>query len=209
MVILQASRLERWKGQAIHLAALGLLRDVPGWECWLAGGIQKDGEAQFMDELRSAVERAGIADRVRFLGQRADVPRLMAAADVFCQPNIGPEPFGIVFVEALYAGFPVVTSGFGGAAEIVDQTCGVLTAPGDAEAVAAALRSLIQDPSRRRALGAAGPGRAESLCDPARQLNAAAALLQPVEGGVKRQLKRLEVRGRWTRLLALNDGPPR
>ncbi len=179
VVILQASRLERWKGQSVHLAALGLLPDLPGWECWLAGGVQKAGEGQFLDELRLAAEQAGIADRVRFLGQRADVPRLMAAADVFCQPNTGPEPFGIVLVEALYAGLPVVTSGFGGAAEVVGPTCGVLTTPGDAEAVAAALRSLIQDPSRRRALGAAGPGRAQSLCDPARQLNAAAALLRP------------------------------
>ena len=107
-----------------------------------------------MAELRTAANRAGIADRVRFLGQRADVPRLMAAADVFCQPNIGPEPFGIVFVEALYAGLPVVTSGFGGAAEIVDQTCGVLTTPGDPEAVAAALREL--DPGPVKATGAGG-----------------------------------------------------
>ncbi|MBV8232582.1 MAG: glycosyltransferase family 4 protein [Planctomycetaceae bacterium] len=184
VVILQASRLERWKGQAVHLAALGLLRDVPGWECWLAGGAQKAGEAEFLAELRSAAERAGISDRVRFLGQRADVPRLMAAADVFCQPNTGPEPFGIVFVEALYAGLPVVTSGFGGAVEIVDGTCGVLTAPADTAAVAAALRELIRDPSRRRALGAAGPNRAESLCDPARQLGIAAdVLLRPAEGG--------------------------
>jgi len=180
VVILQASRLERWKGQAAHLSALAILRDIPGWECWLAGGVQKAGESEFMAKLRTTANRAGIADRVRFLGQRADVPRLMAAADVFCQPNIGPEPFGIVFVEALYAGLPVVTSGFGGAAEVVDQTCGVLTRPGDAEAVAAALRSLIQDPSRRRALGASGPGRAEPLCGPARQLNAVAALLRPV-----------------------------
>ncbi len=76
----------------------------------------------------------------------------MAAADVYCQPNTGPEPFGIVFVEALYAGLPVVTSGFGGAAEIVDQTCGVLTPPGNCKAVADALRSLILEPSRRGAL---------------------------------------------------------
>jgi glycosyltransferase involved in cell wall biosynthesis len=183
VVILQASRLERWKGQAAHLSALAILRDIPGWECWLAGGVQKAGESEFMAELLTTANRAGITDRVRFLGQRTDVPRLMAAADVFCQPNTGPEPFGIVFVEALYAGLPVITSGFGGATEIVDQTCGVLTAPGDPEAVAAVLQSLIQDPSRRRALGAAGPGRAESLCDPARQLNAAAALLRTVGGG--------------------------
>ena len=43
VVILQASRLERWKGQAVHLEALGLLRDVPGWECWLAGGVAESG----------------------------------------------------------------------------------------------------------------------------------------------------------------------
>jgi glycosyltransferase involved in cell wall biosynthesis len=185
VVILQASRLERWKGQAVHLAALARLRDLPGWECWLAGGIQKAGEGQFLDELRSVAEQAGIANRVRFLGQRADVPRLMAAADVFCQPNSGPEPFGIVLVEALYAGLPVVTSGFGGGAEIVDQTCGVLTKPGDPEALAAVLSSLIREPSMRWRLGAAGPSRAQTLCDPARQLNAAAVLLQSVEMACK------------------------
>jgi glycosyltransferase involved in cell wall biosynthesis len=199
VVILQASRLERWKGQSVHLAALGLLGDVSGWECWLAGGVQKGGEGQFLDELRSAAEQTGIANRVRFLGQRADVPRLMAAADVFCQPNTGPEPFGIVLVEALYAGLPVVTSGFGGAAEIVDRTCGVLTTPGDPESVATALRTLIQDPSRRLALGAAGPRRAELLCDPARQLNAASDLLRPIEQEQPMQAARIEKPGGQTR----------
>jgi glycosyltransferase involved in cell wall biosynthesis len=183
VVILQASRLERWKGQAVHMAALARLRELPGWECWLAGGAQKLGEGQFLDELRSIARRAGIADRVRFLGQRADISRLMAAADFFCQPNTGPEPFGIVLVEALYAGLPVVTSRFGGATEIVDPTCGVLTEPGDVKGLAAALRSLIVDPERRRQLGIAGPGRAASLCDPARQLNAVATLLQPFKNG--------------------------
>ena len=49
--------------------------------------------------------------------------RLLAAADVFCQPNSGPEPFGIVFVEALYAGLPVIATAIGGAQEIVDAAC--------------------------------------------------------------------------------------
>jgi glycosyltransferase involved in cell wall biosynthesis len=94
----------------------------------------------------------------------------MAAADVFCQPNAGPEPFGIVFVEALYAGLPVVASAFGGAAEIVDETCGVLTPPGDAAAVSDALAALIRDPERRKVLGVAGPGRAATLCNVPTQL---------------------------------------
>lgn len=175
VVILQASRLESWKGQVVHLEALARLKDVPGWEAWFAGGAQKSGEAELLADLRSRVARAGIAGRVRFLGQRSDVPRLAAAADVYCQPNTGPEPFGLVFVEALYAGLPVVTSGFGGAVEIIDETCGLLTPPGDAAAVADALRSLIADPARRRALGAVGPPRACELCDPARSLARLAA----------------------------------
>jgi glycosyltransferase involved in cell wall biosynthesis len=171
VVILQASRLERWKGQAVLIDALARLKSVPGWECWLAGGVQKAGEAEYLAELKASADRGGIADRVRFLGQRSDVPRLMAAADVFCQPNAGPEPFGIVFVEALYAGLPVVSSAFGGAAEIVDETCGVLTPPGDAAAVSDALAALVRDPQRRRKLGDAGRSRAQALCDPGRQLS--------------------------------------
>jgi glycosyltransferase involved in cell wall biosynthesis len=178
VVILQASRLERWKGQAAHVEALGGLKDVEGWEAWFAGGAQKAGEAEFLAELKASVQRLGLADRVKFLGQRADVPRLMAAADVYCQPNTGPEPFGIALVEALYAGLPVVTTAIGGAVEIVTGECGILVKPGDAEAVAEALQSLLSDAGRRRALGEGGPRRAAELCDPARQLPALAAAVE-------------------------------
>jgi glycosyltransferase involved in cell wall biosynthesis len=170
VVILQASRLEPWKGQALHLHALARVEGVPAWEAWFAGGPQRPDEATFLVSLQQQAARSGTAGRVRFLGQRSDVPRLMAAADLFCQPNTGPEPFGIVFVEALYAGLPVVTTGFGGAAEIVDERCGVLIPPGDPAVVATALGGLIRDPARRQALAAAGPGRAAHLCDPGRQL---------------------------------------
>jgi glycosyltransferase involved in cell wall biosynthesis len=103
----------------------------------------------------------------------------MAAADVYCQPNTGPEGFGLTFVEALRAGLPVVTSRLGGGAEVVTEACGVLTPPGDAAAVAEALCGLIKDPARRRALGAAGPTRAAELCEPDRQLPALARALTP------------------------------
>ena len=178
VVILQASRLEEWKGQRTHGEALGRLRDVPNWEAWFAGGAQREGEAAFLAELTARAAELGIAERVRFLGQRSDVRRLMAAADIFCQPNSGPEPFGIAFVEALYAGLPIVTSNFGGGAEVVDGTCGLLTPPGDSTAVAEALARLIRDPNRRAALGRGGPDRARSLCDPARQLRCLSAGLK-------------------------------
>jgi glycosyltransferase involved in cell wall biosynthesis len=171
VVILQASRLERWKGQAILIEALGRLKGMPGWCSWIAGGAQKGGEAAFLDELKRLAERMGVADRVLFLGQRSDVPKLMAAADVYCQPNTGPEPFGIAFVEALYAGLPVVSSAFGGALEIVDDSCGILCPPGDKDAVGQALGNLIENPLRRSAMSSSGPARAGRLCDPGRQLS--------------------------------------
>jgi glycosyltransferase involved in cell wall biosynthesis len=178
-VIIQFCRLEPWKGHALLLEALGRLVDEPGWVCWVAGGSQRPHERRYLDELRMTAIALGIADRVRFVGQRDDVPRLLAAADVHCQPNTGPEPFGIAFVEALAAGLPVVTTALGGALEIVDSSCGILVPPGDVARLASALRTLIEAPDRRQALGAAGPSRAVELCDPARQLRRLYELLTP------------------------------
>ncbi len=177
VVIVQSCRLEPWKGHRLHLEALGRLRDVPGWTCWQVGGVQRASEAAYLRELRDQAERLGIADRVRWVGQRRDVPRILAAADVHCQPNLGPEPFGIAYVEALYAGLPVVSTEMGGAAEIVEPGCGILTPPGDADALAGALRRLVADPGLRASLGAAGPARAAELCDPARQVERLARAL--------------------------------
>ena len=180
VVILQASRLEKWKGQSVHVDALVRLKAVPGWQAWFAGGPQKPGEEEYLWELKAAAARGGIEHRVKFLGQRADVSRIMAAADVYCQPNTGPEPFGIAFIEALYAGLPIVTSSFGGALEIVTGACGILCPPQNAEAVASALGGLIADPLRRRRLGDAGLIRAAELCDPPRQLASLARVVLKV-----------------------------
>ena len=177
-VILQVSRLEPWKGHRLLLQALGLLRDTPGWTCWVAGGAQRPAETRYLEELRAAAVSLGIERRVRFLGERRDVAQLMAAADVFSQPNQEPEPFGIVFVEALYAGLPVVATDLGGAREIVTAECGVLVPPGDHAPLAQALRDLMGQATRRAALGSAGPPRARGLCHPAAQVGRLAGILE-------------------------------
>jgi glycosyltransferase involved in cell wall biosynthesis len=178
VVIVTACRLETWKGHRLLIDALVGLRDRPGWTAWVAGGVQRAHEQVYLDSLRDAARSGGIADRVRFLGHRSDVRRLLAAADVHCQPNTGPEPFGIAYVEALYAGLPVVSTRFGGAAEIVTNECGVLVSPGDRTALTAALASLVDDPAARTRLGAAGPARAAELCAPETVLPRLEALLQ-------------------------------
>src|ERR1700682_964981 len=163
VVVTQGSRMEEWKGYGIHLDALGLLGDTPEWICWLAGGAQRPSEENYLRELKESAARLGIASRIRFLGQRSDVTKLLAAADIYCQPNLQPEPFGIAFVEALYAQKPVVATSLGGAREIVDPACGFLVPPNDARSVATALRLLIADGPLRQKLGKAGPARAKGL----------------------------------------------
>lgn len=170
VVILIACRLERWKGHPLLLEALGRLAHVPGWRCWVVGGVQRRSERAYWDELQALDERYGIADRVSFLGFRRDVPRLLRAADIHCQPNLEPEPFGLTFLEALQAGVPVVTTDMGGAREIVTPVCGRLVPPGNVEALAAALGELIHNSATRQAMGAAGRLRADDPFGPARNL---------------------------------------
>lgn len=171
VVIVQVSRMEAWKGHAVHVDALARLRDVATpWVCWMVGGAQRPEEAEYLRSLQEKVGAAGLTERIRFLGQRTDVPELLAAADVFCQPNQAPEPFGLVFVEALRASLPVVGTALGGATEIIDDSCGVLIPADDTAALCAALRNLIEDPDLRARLGSRGAARAFELCDPAQQM---------------------------------------
>jgi glycosyltransferase involved in cell wall biosynthesis len=107
---------------------------------------------------------------VKFLGQRSDVNNLLAAADIHCQPNTGPEPFGRTFIEAMLAGLPVVTTRMGAAPEIIDSSSGILVEPNNPEDLAGALKELVSHPERRKQLGAKAIERAKSLCAPESQL---------------------------------------
>jgi len=182
VVIVQASRMEPWKGHRRHLQALGAMADDPRWTCWLAGAAQRPRELRYRDELRALAAGLGIGGRVRWLGERGDIPRVLAAADLLCQPNAGPEPFGITYVEAMHAGLPVVTAATGGAAEIVTPRTGILVDPADPAALTDALRRLVGDAALRSRLGDAGPDRARELCDPARQLRRLHDVVQAVAG---------------------------
>jgi len=169
VMIVQASRMEPFKGHRELLHALAALRDVPSWVCCIVGGPQRPAEEAYYAELVALPATLGIADRVHFTGERRDVRRLLAAADIHCQPNTAPDAFGIAFVEAMYAGLPVVTTGLGGALEVVDEHSGILVPSGEARALASALAILIHEPATRHRLGAHGPSRAAALCDTATQ----------------------------------------
>jgi glycosyltransferase involved in cell wall biosynthesis len=178
VVILQVGRWEPHKGHLAHLDALATLHDVPGWICWQVGAPQRPAEQQYFELVRARAEQLGIADRVRFLGWQPDLSAIRAAADIYCQPNIDAEPFGLTVVEALSAGLPVIASAEAGPVEIITPDCGILVPPGSAAAIAAAVRRLLGDPAERRRLGTSGPRRARELCDPGQQVRRLAEVLR-------------------------------
>lgn len=155
--VLQIGRPVPRKGAAVTLAALALL---PGAELVLAGGppaerLDDDPEIR---RLRALAGEYGVADRVLFTGgvPPEDVPAWLRSADVVVCPA-DYEPFGIVPLEAMGCGRPVVASAVGGQLDTVtDPHTGRLVRPGSPVALADAVAGLLADPAERAACGAAG-----------------------------------------------------
>ncbi|HEY2407160.1 MAG TPA: glycosyltransferase family 4 protein [Polyangiaceae bacterium] len=165
VVILQGSRLDHWKGHRILLGALANLKHRADWRCWIAGSPQRSEEEQYRAELASTIRESGLGERVRFIGHRDDMPRVLAACDVYCQPNQVPEPYGLVFVEALALGKPVVSGDEGGVTEVVTRDCGILCKP-NSKAVANALEQLLANPALRARMAQASRARIAELNAP-------------------------------------------
>jgi glycosyltransferase involved in cell wall biosynthesis len=120
------------------------------------------------DRIDREIERLGVASRVERLGHLpfAALAEAYRAADVFCLPS-RQEGFGIVFVEAMAAGLPVVAADAGAAPELVaPEETGLLVQPGDADGLAAALDRLLREDDLRRRLGEEGRRRAVSYDAP-------------------------------------------
>ena len=155
--ILFTGRLEPRKG-AMHLmrAYAALKAKHPETRLIVVGvGPQ-------LGELRRFVRDQRVGD-VLFAGRaaEADKARFFRTADVFCAPSTGQESFGIVLLEAMAAGLPVVASDIHGYKRVVQRNVsGLLVEPKDAHALEGALERLLEDPALRRSLGEAGARRA-------------------------------------------------
>ena len=152
------ARLAPQKGHRVLFDALPAVRsEIPNVYVRLVGHEELSTAA----ELRAYAVERGVADLVTFEGFRADVARVMADMDVFVLPSLW-EGFGLVLLEEMAAGRPVVASAVGPIPEIVvDGVTGLLVPPGDPAALAEATIRLLRDPELAAALGRAGRARVE------------------------------------------------
>jgi len=161
--LVTVGRLVERKGVQTLIQALPR---IGGTELLIAGGpdaAHLDGDPD-VRRLRVEAERHGVAERVHFLGRvlRGDMPALLRSADIVVTVP-WYEPFGIVPLEAMACGKPVVGSSVGGLLDtIVPDVTGVLVPPRRPDALAESVASLLRDPLRLQSMGLAAVDRARS-----------------------------------------------
>ena len=150
----------RWKGHEVFLeAAARVLRDRPQapTRFYIVGGpIYRTHGSQFSEgELREKAGSLGIAPQVGFIGFQENTADVYRALDVVVHASTQPEPFGRTIVEAMACARPVIVAQAGGAAELFTAGADAVgVPPGDAAALASAIRQLIHDPEARQRLAA-------------------------------------------------------
>lgn len=152
---LTVARLHPVKGLDIMLKAVARLADRR-WD-WVIVG-----EGPQRASLQAESDRLGLGDCVRFLGARVheDLPSIYREADVFVLPSRS-EGLGVVLIEAMACGLPIVASRVGGIPEVAQEGSGAfLFEPGDAEELAAALQRFLQDPTLATRMGSSNRTRA-------------------------------------------------
>jgi glycosyltransferase involved in cell wall biosynthesis len=153
--LLCVGRLIPIKGHLVLLRAFAeARREVPGLRLDIAG------RGPLEPALRALAKELGVADAIRFLGYVSPVQGAIEQAAAVVVPSMG-EGFGMVALEAMERGRPVVAAAIGGLGELVqDGVTGRLVAPGEAEPLRRAIVELASDPELARRMGAAGRARA-------------------------------------------------
>lgn len=158
-------RIIRWKGTREFVMSLSSLKEkFEGFRAVVVGD-SSDSKDLYYPEVKRLAGSLSLSNKVVFAGYKEDVVNLMSRMDIIAHTSITPEPFGMVIMEAMACGKPVVASNAGGGPlEIVkDGETGFLTDPKDPEKMSDALMTLLKDPDLRDKFGRAGRKRVESM----------------------------------------------
>lgn len=179
-VLVMASRLEPVKGVNVAIEAVARLRSRRDDVVLVVAGT-----GPYVGALRRSARMLDLGPAVRFLGlvDHEELPAVLAAADLFLLPPLGPEGFPLSATEASAAGLPVVASDVPGVREaVIDGVTGLLVAPGDPDALAGRVQELLSEPARRKELGKQARVHAEQRFSQAVVLDAVEKLLTDVAG---------------------------
>ncbi|MEY3764940.1 MAG: hypothetical protein RLZ42_1600 [Armatimonadota bacterium] len=150
-------RLAGWKGQHIFLDAASKLVEAGIDAQFLLAGTAMFGEDDYVADLHSQVDRLGLQGKVQFLGHVDPIEAFLPTVSILVHASTSPEPFGQVVIEGMAAGIPVVATDGGGVKEtVVHGETGLLVPMGNAQALADALRMLIDRPELRAKLSTKG-----------------------------------------------------
>lgn len=154
------ARLTPEKGHRYLLEAVAKIKpSIPDIKFLLIG------DGPLRDELENQADKMAISDNVIFLGLHKDVPEILQILDLFVLPSLY-EGLGIVLVEAMACGKPVVATSVGGVPEIVkDGQTGLLVPPHDSSALARAIKTLLDDTKRAEEMGMAGKEKVGQMFD--------------------------------------------
>jgi glycosyltransferase involved in cell wall biosynthesis len=156
-LILLAGRINSWKGQGLLVDAAAKLRTTYPDARYLLAGSAPQGQDHFEHSLDQRIADAGLEDVVTRIPFHKDVELLYASADICCVPSTRPEPFGLVAIEAMRAGKPVVAAKHGGLLEIViEGNTGAFFEPGSSDALARVLGGLLADSTVAEEMGRNG-----------------------------------------------------
>jgi len=149
----------RWKGQEVFLKALSIIpQDLPLRGYVIGGPIYETENSQYaLNELKDLAKQFGIPEKVGFTGFLEDSASAIRSLDIVVHASTRPEPFGLVIIEAMACGKPVIASKAGGPEEIiVDGENGLFHTPGDAKSLADGIMRLAENPELRKKLGENG-----------------------------------------------------
>ena len=157
-------RLVEWKGIREFLqAAVFISSEIPEAVGFIVGG-HSDGDKEFERAMHAMAIDLNLDQNVVFTGYRKDVPALMKFMDVVVHASNSPEPFGMVIIEGMAMGRPVVATQAGGALDIViEGGNGKLVKPGAVNELADAVVELLQQPGLARKMGANGRQRVQTM----------------------------------------------
>ncbi|MCY7421113.1 MAG: glycosyltransferase family 4 protein [Chitinophagaceae bacterium] len=147
IIISNIGRISRWKGQHIFIKALAeLVKEYPEVKALVVGPSEPGvGDPIYFNELQKLTEDLQLNHHVIFTGNREDIPAILSVTDIVVHSSIEPEPQGLVIVEALFYGKPVIVSDAGGSAElIVNNQGGLKVPPGNPSELAKAMVQLIK-----------------------------------------------------------------